>query len=900
MESVLNRSARRLRSAVAGGLIGLAFLTASAGVSGAAAADPPGVLRATLDNGLKVVIVRNALAAVVTTAVNYGVGADETPAGFPGMAHAQEHMMFRGSPGLTADQLAAIGSLMGGRFNADTRQTVTQYFFTVPAEDLDVALHIEAIRMREVLDADADWAQERGAIEQEVAQDLSSPRYILYTRLRQAMFKGTPYEHDGLGTRPSFEKTTGAMLKAFHDAWYAPNNAVLIVAGDVDPPAALAKIKALFGPIPSKKLPPRPTVKLQPIQPQTIKLETDLPYGLLVTAFRLPGIKDKDYAAVEVLADVLSSERGALFDLVPQGKALYADFSMELLPEAGLGYAAAAFPAGGDPQALEREMRAILARIAKEGMPADLVEAAKVQERREAEFAKNSIEGLATIWSEAIAVYGLDSPDDDLARIEKVTVGDVNRIARQYLDLDHAVVAVLTPQGADKPVAQKGFGGKESIALTPAKPTQLPDWAEKALAHLSVPPSTVRPTVSTLPNGITLIVQPEDVSDTVSVYGRIRTRPELSVPSGQEGMSLMLDQLFGYGTEHLDRIAFQRALDDIGAEARAGTSFEMQTLKEHFARGVELLADNELHPAFPAEAFKVVQRQAAETVAGQLASPSYQASHALRTALFPKGDPMLRQATPESIGTLTPDALRAYYVKAFRPDLTTIVVIGKVTPEEARATIEKYFGGWKSEGAKPATDLPAVPPSGPTAIAVPDASRVQDQVTLAQTLGLNRANPDYYALELGNTVLGGSFYATRLTRDLRKQAGLVYAVGTSLDVGKTRSLYLVGYACDPQNVSRVAAIIQRELEDMQTKPVTPDELQMAKALLLRQIPLDESSVGEIAGGLLERAALDLPFDEPTRAAKRFLALGAGEVQAAFKKWLRPADLARVSRGPTPE
>jgi zinc protease len=900
MESVLQRFARRGIAAAAAGLIGLAFLAASAGVSSAVAADPPGVVRATLDNGLRVVIVRNSLAAVVTTAVNYGVGANETPAGFPGMAHAQEHMMFRGSPGLSGDQLAAIGSLMGGRFNADTRQTVTQYFFTVPAEDLDVALHIEAIRMREVLDSEADWAQERGAIEQEVAQDLSNPRYILYTKLRQAMFKGTPYAHDGLGTRESFEKTTGAMLKAFHDTWYAPNNAVLVVAGDIDPPTALAKIKALFGAIPSKTLPARPTVTLQKFEPQTIKLQTDLPYGLLVTAFRVPGIKDKDYAAVEVLADVLSSERGALYDLVPQGKALYADFSLELLPEAGLGYAAAAFPAGGDPEALERDLRAILARIAKEGVPADLVEAAKVQERREAEFAKNSIEGLATIWSEAVAVYGLESPDDDLANIEKVTVADVNRIARQYLDLDRAVVAVLTPQGAGKPVAQKGFGGKESIALSPAKPTELPDWARTALAHLSVPPSTVRPTVSTLPNGITLIVQPEDVSNTVSVYGRIRNRPELSVPQGQEGMSLVLDQLFSYGTEHLDRLAFQRALDAIGAEVRAGTSFEMQALKEHFTRGVELLADNELHPAFPAEAFKVVQRQAADTVAGQLASPSYQAGRALRAALFPKGDPMLRQATPKSIGTLTLDAVRAYYRSAFRPDLTTIVVIGKISPEEARVAIGKYFGAWKAEGAKPATDLPPVPASKATAVAVPDASRVQDQVTLAQTLGLTRSNPDYYALELGNTVLGGSFYATRLTRDLRKQAGLVYAVGTSLDVGKTRSLYLVGYACDPQNVSRVAAIVQRELEDMQKAPVTPDELQMAKALLLRQIPLDEASVAEIAGGLLARAALDLPYDEPTRAASRYLALGAAEVQAAFKKWIRPDALARVSRGPTPQ
>ena len=154
------------------------------------------VLRATLDNGLRVVIVRNTLAPVVTTIVNYQVGSNEAPAGFPGMAHAQEHMMFRGSPGLSADQLADIIAAMGGMFDADTQQTVTQYFLTAPAEDLDVALHIEAIRMRGVLDSEKLWAQERGAIEQEVAQDLSSPEYVFYTKVLADMFKGTPYAHD--------------------------------------------------------------------------------------------------------------------------------------------------------------------------------------------------------------------------------------------------------------------------------------------------------------------------------------------------------------------------------------------------------------------------------------------------------------------------------------------------------------------------------------------------------------------------------------------------------------------------------------------------------------------------------------------------------------------------------
>jgi len=122
------------------------------------------VLQATLKNGLRVVIVRNTLAPVVTTRLTYLAGSNEAPDGFPGMAHAQEHMMFRGSKGLSAEQLASLTAAMGGRSNAFTRQSVTQYYFTVPADELETVLRIEAIRMKNTLDTEELWAKERGAI----------------------------------------------------------------------------------------------------------------------------------------------------------------------------------------------------------------------------------------------------------------------------------------------------------------------------------------------------------------------------------------------------------------------------------------------------------------------------------------------------------------------------------------------------------------------------------------------------------------------------------------------------------------------------------------------------------------------------------------------------------------
>jgi zinc protease len=223
-----------------------------------------------------------------------------------------------------------------------------------------------------------------------------------------------------------------------------------------------------------------------------------------------------------------------------------------------------------------------------------------------------------------------------------------------------------------------------------------------------------------------------------------------------------------------------------------------------------------------------------------------------------------------------------------------------VTPEKAKTVIGKHFGDWTAAGPKPDILLPAVPPNSGSQTAVPDPSRVQDSVSLVETLGLTRSDPDYYALRLGNAVLGGGFYASRFSRDIRENAGLVYSIDSFIEAGRTRGLYFVDYACEPGNVTKVQDAVIRELESMQTAPVTADELHRAKALLLREIPLNQASEHDIAQGYIERRRLDLPLDEPLLAGRKYLALDAAAIQQAFAKWLRPNALARISQGPPPK
>ena len=858
-------------------------------------------VRATLENGMRVVIVRDPLAPVVTVEENYLAGGNETPTDFPGMAHAQEHMAFRGCAGLSSDQIAAIYAQLGGYQNADTQQNITQYFVTVPAQDVEVALRLDSACMQDVVDSEDQWAEERGAIEQEVSRDLSNPTYKFITRLNEDLFAGTPYAHDPLGTRPSFDATTAAMLKKFYRDWYAPNNAILVIAGDVDPAATLAQVKSLYGPIARRTIPAHPEVNLPPVKADSFTLDSNLPYELVFVAFRMPGTSSPDYAAVRILADVVGSQRADIYGLVPQGKALGTEFGLaEAYPKASVGYAAAAVPAAADPAPITTEIKTILAAYADKGVPEDLVVAAKKGEVAGAEFQQNSISDLAATWSDALAGEGRQSPQDIVEEMKKVTLADVNRVAKTYLTVGNAVVATLKPSPSGEAVAAKGFGGAEVTTAAPTKPVALPDWAEASVKRLKVPEALVAPADLTLSNGLRLIVRTEKASPTVTVIGAVRHQADLQTPAGKEGSGEVLSELFSYGTETRDRLAFQKALDDIAASENGGTNFSLKVLKQDFAKGVELLADNELHPALPPDAFQVVRGQTAQMAAGTLASPRYRANRALDTALLPKDDPSLRETTPQTVSALTLADIKAYYAKVFRPDMTTIAVIGDITPAEARPVFEKWFGAWKRAGAKPTVTLPTVPVNKPAAANVPDPTQVQDSVELAHEVAVNRFHPDYYALQLGNHVLGGGFYATRLYRDLRQKAGYVYTVDNSLHASETRATYSVTYGCDPENVSKARQLVEQDLAAMRTTNVTDAELQQAKALLLRQISLGESSEDAVADGYVAHALVGLPLDESIRAAKQYYALTADQVRAAFEKWIHPEAFVQVVRGPAPK
>jgi zinc protease len=884
-------------------LVCLALLTIGVGILAPvpAAAQPLQVTRATLKNGLQVVVVQDPLAPVVTTVLNYRVGSNEQQ--YPGQAHALEHMMFRGTSDISQTQLFEIGQLMGGDYDADTQAEVTQYFFDAPAQYLDVALRLEADRLKNVTLAQSGWQAESGAIKQEVTQDDSNPIQRVFIRtILPSIFKGTPYAKDGLGTLYSFNRQINAkVIRNFFEAWYHPNNAVYVISGNVDGPATVKTVEKYFGGIPAAKLPERPKVVLQPMKAASYNVTSDQPYTLVAMAFRLPGWRDKDYAAAQIVESVLNNQRSDLFGLVASGKSLYAGFQdIESHPYATATAALSVVPVTTKAADAVADVRSVLDAYRKTGLPADLVRVAKQRAIADAEFRGNSIEGLAMEWSQAVAVQGESSPDQIINDMKRVSLADVNRVFRTYIDPSKAIVVSAVPKNLGKVTAGAAGPAKENNTLTPEKPQPLPAWAQAAFANVKVPPQTVRPVSMTLSNGMRLIVVPEHITKTVQVQGSIGMNEAVQAPAGKLGVGDIVAGLFPFGTATYDRLQLRRQLDQIAANMQAGPDFSLSVLTQNFDRGVQLLADDELHPAFPDQAFQIVQRQEVGGLTGQMISPDHLTDVALNKALYPANDPMQKFATPQTASAVTPADVKTFYATAYRPDMTSVVVIGDVTPAQVKSTFEKYFGAWQAQGPKPDVTLPAVPKNGAASVIVPDPSRVQSDVTLAQVLDLKRADPDWALLQVANNVLGGGGFGSLLMDDLRVKHGYVYGAGSSIDSHKNRATFSINYACDPDKIVPAQQLAIADLQMLQKGDIAADRLQRSKAMLMSDVPLRAASFEGVASQLLGYAGLGLPLDQATIDAQRELNATSAQVKTALAKWISPARFVRVVKGPGPK
>lgn len=881
--------------------IGWILLLALTATGAARAQNGPGdggIFSTTLSNGLRVVVVEDRAAPVVQTSMWYGFGSLQETPGKTGLAHALEHMLFRGTDEISAGGLDDIVARLGAQMNGETNYDYTQFYFEMPSDKLDVALAIEADRMQHAALRAADWAVERNAVLNELDGDESSPFYNLLARVRAAAFPGQPAGRTPLGSRSDVAHATVADIARYYHEWYAPNNATLVIAGDVDHSAAFARARRFFGAIPSKPLPAWTEPNPVPAAQTTVEAQFPFPFEILDLAYAIPGDTQPGEPAISTLSTLLESQRSPFYRaLVETNVALAIEANADTQLKGGLLHVFIILNPGHTSAEAQSVFNATLQTVLRDGFDPDLVLAAKRLTIAERLYDADSIDGIGDLAGYTYGIVHEKIADED-ARLDALTPASLLLIARTYLS-HPTVVGHLSPN--DSP--PRGSSEKSSAEASddfskrvPNGPIVEPAWIARAVGTPTKVHSLLAPAEFTLSNGLKVIVQRKTDRPTIVIRGRIATSPAFE-PPGKEGIARLAADVADYGSAAYPFALRRKLTDEMGAVVQTGQEFSAEAERRDFQAVVGILADGEAHPSFDDPWLSVERAQLANSLQSEGRISGVLIDRAYRRLLLANDDPALRLPTAASVAGITRADLAAYTAAYWRPDLTTIAVVGDVTPEEARAMLEASFGQWRATGSAPDAHLMAMPPAAGGHDYIGTAAN-QVYIRLGQP-AIARSSPDYDTFAVLNQILGASgAFESRLWQELRQKRGLVYSVDSSLDADDDRGDFRVELNASPHRVVEAVALVREQLVELQKEPVSSTELEDAKVRLVSNALLEEASSSGQAKQLLDIAVNNLPLDYYRTLNERFAQITAADVQRVAREYLHPEHLVEVYAGPS--
>lgn len=856
-----------------------------------------GIYTTALANGLRVIVIEDHAAPIVQVATWYRFGSlYETP-GKTGLAHALEHMLFRGTSNVSAGGLDDITARIGAEMNGQTDYDYTQFYFTMPSDKIDVALYLEADRMHDALLRQADWNIERGAVLSEIDGDESSPFFNLLSRVRAAAYPDSPNGRTPTGIRSDVANATAVDIRRYYSEWYAPNNAALVVAGDVQHAAVFAKVRHYFGNIPTKKLPPISMKSPKAVSGATVEAQFPFPYEVVDLAYAVPGDTEPGEPAISTLATFIPNQRSPFYQALIQTNVavdLEADADTQL--KGGLLNVFIVLSPGHTAAEAQTVFQATMDNLLKGGISDDLATTAKHLTIAERVYSADSITGFADLAGYTYGIVGERISDED-ARLAALTPADLDAAMHRYLATP-TVVGHLSPN--DQPPA--GSSQKSNAVASdnfsnraPSGPIVEPAWVRAAARKPTTARSKLHPVAFTLSNGIRVIVQEKNDRSTFTLRGQIDSSPAFE-PYGREGIEQLISAAADYASANYSFVQRRKTIDNLGAFVNNGTSFGAQGMSRDFSTILAILADGEIHPTFPDPWFSLERDQLAGTIASQNQISGVVADRAYKQLLLATDDPSLRVPTSDTVNAISRDDLLAFAKAYWRPDLTSIVIVGDITPDQARTALEAAFGSWHSDGPAPSTKKMPLPPAAAGHNYVGTAG-TQVYVELGQP-ALARTSPDYDAMTVLVQILGGEGdFESRLWQQLRQQTGLVYSAGADLHADADRGDLHIQLSAATNNVAPAITIVRRELERLQKEPVSQTELLEARTRLVSAALLSEESASGQADELQDIALNRLPLDYYQTLSDRYARVTAADVQRVARKYLQPEKLIEVFTGP---
>jgi zinc protease len=391
-------------------------------------------------------------------------------------------------------------------------------------------------------------------------------------------------------------------------------------------------------------------------------------------------------------------------------------------------------------------------------------------------------------------------------------------------------------------------------------------------------------------------VQQKTDRPTFVISGQIDSSPAFA-PPGKEGIVRLGSSVADYGSDAYPFALLRKTTDELGAFVTTGESFSAHGQIADFEKIVAVVADGEAHPSFAEPWFSIERGQLANSLQTEESVSGVMIDRAYKELLLSSDDPSLRKATPQSVNSITREDLHAYASKYWRPDLTSIAIVGDLSPERVRSALEAAFGSWQTVGPKPDAHLMAMPPASKGHDFIGTDSN-QVYVRLGQP-AVSRSNADYDTFQVLNQILGGSgSFESRLWQELRQKRGLVYSVDSALDANDDRGDFRVELNASPQRMVEAVKLVRQELTRMQNEPVTQTELDEAKGRLVSDALLDEASTEGQAEQLLDIATYGLSLDYYRTLNERFARITVADVQRVAKTYIKPDRLVQVYAGPS--
>jgi hypothetical protein len=889
----------------------------------------------TLPNGLRVLVHTDRKAPVVAVSIWYGVGSKNEPKGKTGFAHLFEHLMFNGSEHNKGDYFTPLQNAGATDYNGTTWFDRTNYFETVPSAALDRFLMLESDRMGYLLGAVTQETldNQRSVVQNEKRQGDNEPYGLVqYEQLENLYPSGHPYHHNTIGSMGDLDSASLADVKGWFTDHYAPNNAVLVLAGDVDLATAKAKVARWFGAIPSgPKV--QPVAAPVPTLPAPIAktIKDEVATTRLYRMWAIPGYDNPEYLPLQIGAVILGGLASSrLDDNVVRGQQLAVDASAnaEVYAQAGQFVVQADVKPGQDAAKVGAALDAEIARLVTQGPTADeLARAATVTASDQIRKLESvgGFGGKAPTLAEGLLYHGdAGYYRKELAAMAALTPAQVRDALRKYLTRPVFALTVEPGTRTAGGEARAGFaidpnqagGGAHPaywhkpgsapapLAATTAAATG-PDRSELPPIGTLAPLEFPRIERTTLANGIKVVFARRAAVPVVSVQVAFDAGIAAD-PHAALGTQALLLKMMDQGTERYDAAAFARARENLGAVISNSalpdsTAFQLDAVTPNLAGSLDLLADYVVHPAVRPSELERVRAQQLAAIDAELRDPSAMASRVLYPVLYgpqhPYGTPPTGTGDPAVVKRLTRDELVAFHDAWYRPSKATIFVVGDTTLAAVKPLLEKSFGSWVEPAAPaPAKNLSAaIPAPRPRILLVDRPASPQSTITAGVVLDTT-GRTDLVPLRAANDVLGGSFLS-RLNMDVRESKGWSYGVGSAISERQDRIIYrLVAPVQTDQTGPAIAAMTADMDQFLKTKGVAPDELAWATQGSARELPGAFETSSAVLGGLVKIVQFNRPDDYYTRLALRYPTLTAADLDGAARKAIDPSKLTWVIVG----